>query len=51
MSFFLLALLAAPALAQNIANTTLHPNFNDNKCLDVRGDIRADGTAVQMYVP
>ena len=50
MSFFLLALLATPALAQSLQNTTLHPNFNGNKCLDVRGNIRADGTAVDMYV-
>lgn len=30
-------------------STVLHPNGNVNKCLDVRGDIRANGTAVQMY--
>lgn len=50
MNFFLLAIFAAPALTQSIQNTTLHPNFNTNKCLDVRGDARADGTAVDMYV-
>ncbi len=27
----------------------LHPNHNNKKCLDVRGNIQADGTPVQMY--
>lgn len=28
---------------------TLHPNGNANKCLDVQGDIVANGTPVQIY--
>lgn len=28
----------------------LHPNTAFNKCLEVRGDVRANGTAVQMSV-
>ncbi|KAF9443039.1 carbohydrate-binding module family 13 protein [Macrolepiota fuliginosa MF-IS2] len=30
-------------------STVLHPNGNTNKCLDVRGDVRANGTAVQIF--
>lgn len=28
----------------------IHPNGNNNKCLDVRGAVYANGTPVQMYV-
>ncbi|KAF8960459.1 G-X-X-X-Q-X-W domain-containing protein [Flammula alnicola] len=29
--------------------TAIHPNFNTNKCIDVRGAILANGTPVQIY--
>lgn len=28
--------------------TILHPNGNSNKCIDVAGDVQANGTPVQM---
>jgi hypothetical protein len=31
------------------APTTLHPNGNKKKCLDVRGNVLKNGTAVQIY--
>ncbi|KDQ31589.1 carbohydrate-binding module family 13 protein [Pleurotus ostreatus PC15] len=33
----------------NETTVRLHPNYRDNKCLDVRGNIRANGTPVQIY--
>jgi len=32
------------------ASQAIHPNFNPNKCLDVRGAVFANGTPVQMLV-
>ncbi|RXW19552.1 hypothetical protein EST38_g6302 [Candolleomyces aberdarensis] len=29
--------------------TPVYHNFNPNKCIDVRGDVRANGTPVQIY--
>ena len=43
------ALFASVAFAAT--NTTvvqIHPNANNAKCLDVAGDVLANGTAVQM---
>ena len=31
-------------------NSRIHPNGNNNKCLDVQGGVFADGTPVQMCV-
>ena len=50
MTSLALMLLAVPAVLGQLTNTTLNPNFNNNKCLDVRGDVLANGTPVQMYV-
>jgi hypothetical protein len=33
-----------------VGQTVLHPAIDINKCLDVRGDVRENGTPVQMYV-
>ncbi|KAF4605980.1 hypothetical protein EYR38_000025 [Pleurotus pulmonarius] len=33
----------------NETTVRLHPNYRDNKCLDVRSNTRANGTPVQIY--
>jgi hypothetical protein len=33
-----------------VGQTVLHPAVDSNKCLEVRGDVLANGTPVQMYV-
>lgn len=39
------------ALASYVAGqAVLHPNTATNKCLEVRGNVQANGTPVQMYV-
>ncbi|KAF4608057.1 hypothetical protein EYR40_000400 [Pleurotus pulmonarius] len=37
------------SLPPNEAGVQIHPNFRSNKCLDVRGNILANGTPVQIY--
>ena len=43
-------LLAVPAVLGQAAlfNTTIHPNGNTAKCLDVEADKLADGTTVEV---
>jgi hypothetical protein len=46
---FLGALLASVALAaSNTTSVQINPNGNTAKCLDVKGDTLANGTAVEM---
>ena len=43
------ALFASVAFAAPAPGSfQLHPNGNNAKCLDVKGDVLANGTAVQM---
>ena len=43
------ALFASVAFAAtNTTSVQVHPNGNNAKCLDVKGDTLANGTAVQM---
>jgi len=36
-------------LSAVLGQTVLRPNNSTNKCLDVRGDLQANGTAVQIF--
>ncbi|MCF1193335.1 RICIN domain-containing protein, partial [Mangrovimonas sp. AS39] len=49
MNSFLLLLLAVPTAFAQLRNTTIHPGSDANKCLDVRADVVANGTPVQIY--
>lgn len=31
-----------------VGQTVLHPSIASNKCVDIRGNVQANGTAVQM---
>ena len=43
------ALFASVAFAAtNTTSVQIHPNGNNAKCLDVKGDTLANGTAVEM---
>ena len=43
------ALFASVAFAAtNTTSVQIHPDANNGKCLDVKGDVLANGTAVQM---
>jgi hypothetical protein len=48
---YLFALAFVPAVLGQFMSVQLHPNTDNTKCLDVRGNIQANGTPVQMYVP
>lgn len=48
MISLLVLLLAVPAVLAQLQNTTIHPGADASKCLDVRADVLADGTPVQM---
>ena len=49
MNSFLVLLLAIPAALAQLQNVTIHAGADGGwKCLDVRADVLADGTAVQM---
>jgi hypothetical protein len=47
---YLFAPAFVPAILGQVMSVQLHPNTDNTKCLDVRGDVRANGTHVQMYV-
>ncbi|KAF9451140.1 carbohydrate-binding module family 13 protein [Macrolepiota fuliginosa MF-IS2] len=47
MKFSYLSVLAF--ISSALSQVELHPNGNTNKCLDVRGDILANGTPVQIF--
>jgi hypothetical protein len=52
MRFSCLSALAfASAVLGQVVSVQLHPNTDNTKCLEVRGDVQANGTPVQMYVP
>ncbi|KAJ8508457.1 hypothetical protein ONZ45_g9262 [Pleurotus djamor] len=40
---------SSPPTSTPNPSVRLHPNGNNNKCVDVKGDIRANGTPVQIY--
>ena len=47
--FVISALFASVALAApSSIGVQIHPNGNNAKCLDVKGDVLANGTPVQM---